>query len=322
MEIDAVVGRALEVAEDLGLLAELERGERGVDSLAAELSLAPRGLRPLLYLLTSAGLLSQQGETFSLSEAGVSFWREDWPARRQALVRLPDWERLDEAVRTGRCVRPPIEGDEGEFFAQVVGTLFSLHFPAAQHLHTVLPEEASRFLDLGAGSAVWSLGVVSRRPEASAVAVDKASVLEGVTRDVLARHEVEQRYTLRPGSYFEVELESGQYDVIFLGHIVHSEGWERSATLFGRCYQALAPGGSLVIAEMLGADPRGLDHCSNLFDLNMLMFTEAGCVFTRGELEELAAGAGFVEPHWVDGPGQYPPLLVRKPDLSTRGESQ
>lgn len=310
VELDAVVGRSLEVAEELGLLARLKVGKGSAESLASELGLALRGVRPLLYVLTSAGLLIQEGDAFSIGADGVRFLEKEWPATQ--CPRLPDWDLLEQAVRAGRCTRPPIEADGGEFFSQVVETLFPLHFPAAQHLHSVLPEDAETILDLGAGSAVWSLGLMTQRPGAQAVAVDRAQVLDEVTTQFLTRHGVEDRYHLRPGNYLEMELEPEAYQVVFLGHVLHSEGWERSRSLLHRCYRALAPEGTLVIAEMLGTEPRGLDHCSNLFDLNMLMFTEFGCVFTRRELEQLTEEAGFVDPRWVDGPGQYPPLLVRK----------
>lgn len=313
MFLDAVGGRALQTALDLGLIEAMKSSPRELEELCAVAQACERGLKPLLYLLTSMKLLNQEGECFALAQDTPRYLREEWPADRAELPPAPEWDELERAVRTGRCVRPPIEGQEdaGSFFSGVVETLFQIHWPAAQHLEAYLPE-CQKVLDLGAGSGAWSLGLVSRRSGVTAVAVDHARVLEEITTRFATEHGVFDRYEFRAGSYHEVELEEEAYQVVYLGHVVHSEGWEPSRSLLKRCYHATAPGGVLVIAEMVGSEPRGLDYTSNLFDLNMLMFTEYGCVFTRAELEQLAAEAGFGDPEWVEGPGQYPVLLATR----------
>lgn len=313
LTIDAVGGRAIEVAQTLKLFSCLESAKE-VAELCQSCGAHPRGLRTLLYLLTSMGLLEQQGKSFVARPGLAQFLLEQWPAKKASLPSPPQWEALEQAVRTGGCVRTPIESesDGGDFFSDIVGTLFHLHWPTARALHSRLAEDVATVLDLGAGSAVWSLGLVTQRDEVSAVAVDHAKVLDDITMGFLAKKGVQDRYELRAGSYFEVELEPARYDLVYLGHIVHSEGPEQSRTLLQRCYQTLKPGGTLVVAEMLGSEPRGKDYTSNLFELNMLMFTERGCVFTKTELEKLTGDCGFDSPEWVDGPGQYPVLLVRK----------
>ncbi|MBI3927032.1 MAG: class I SAM-dependent methyltransferase [Armatimonadetes bacterium] len=312
--LNAVGGRAVEVALELGLFQVLGEGPADPEALSRRIGASERGLRPLLYLLTSLGLLDQDGEDFSQSAESVRFLAEQWPAQQERLPRSADWEDLDRAVRTGRCVRPPIEGaaDGGQFFSGVVTTLFQLHWPMARHLGAKLPQTVARVLDLGAGSAVWSLGLVTQRPEVRAVALDHDRVLNEVTTRFITDRGVADRYELRAGSYHEQPLEAEAYDVVYLGHVIHSEGAPASRRLLQRARGALAPGGLLVIAEVLGSEPRGQDYHANLFDLNMLMFTENGQVFTAGELGEMARAADFGAPQWVRGPGQYPVMLASR----------
>ena len=212
-------------------------------------------------------------------------------------------------------MRAAIEGksDAGNFFSGIVETLYRLHSGLARHLAGKLPPDIEKVLDLGAGSAVWSLGLATQREGVKVVAVDHAKVLDEVTLDFVKRCSLQERYELRPGSYHEVELEESFYDLIYLGHVIHSEGWEASRKLMKRCFRTLRPGGLLAIAEWVGSEPRELDYHANLFDLNMLMFTEHGLVFTAGEMEQLGGEAGFSDFEWVKGPGQYPVLLTRKP---------
>lgn len=257
----------------------------------------------MLYVLASAGFLkeSQRGFERSGRELPVDFGP------------CPDrWERLEEAVRQGSCPLPSIEGEEdgGDFFSAVVPLLFDLHWPMAQHFGRSRSPFSGTVLDLGAGSAVWSLGVLQSSPEARALAVDRSRVLEQVTQPVVEELGLLQRYDFLAGDYHRLALRRGGYGLIFLGHLLHSDGAEASLELLSRCRAALAPGGTVVVAEILASSPRSLDHEANLFDLNMLMFTQRGQVFSANALEALGRQAGFSRVAWHSGPSRYPLLLL------------
>ncbi|HIB65135.1 MAG TPA: methyltransferase domain-containing protein [Phycisphaerales bacterium] len=310
--LDPVGCKAFEVALAIDLFQELDKAPGTIVELAQRCRVSTRGLRPLLFLLASVGCVKEQADTFHPSPELNRFLSERWPDQKSQAPQAGDWENLEKAVRTGRCVRPPIEGaqDGGEFFSGVVETLFGLHFGLAKSLAHALPSHPLKVLDLGAGSAVWSLGLAVQRDDIEVVAVDHQRVLESVTRKFVAKNQMEERYVLRPGDYHEVELEREHYDVIYLGHVIHSEGWEASTSLLKRCKEALAPQGTVVIAEWVGSTPRADDYHANLFDLNMLMFTEHGLVFDVSEMEELASRAGFGRLRWVKGAGKYPVLFA------------
>jgi ubiquinone/menaquinone biosynthesis C-methylase UbiE len=311
--IDAVGKKAIDTAIELGLFEALGAVPYSSEELSEKLGLSCRGLRPLLSLLAALDLLSEKDGSY-LDRAETTDFLKAWPKKRTSIPDAPDWERLAGAVRTGRPARPPIEGedDAGDFFSGVVSTLFGFHLPIAKSYAAQLPESVERVLDLGAGSGVWSLALAKERPDVRVVAVDHRRVLDEMTAPFLLEHGVREQYELRPGSYHEVLLEPESYDLIYLGHVIHSEGWEASRSLLGRCYEALKPGGLLAVAEWIASEPRSDDYHSALFDLNMLMFTQHGLVFTAPEMEQLAAESGFAEPVWVDGPGKYPVLQVRR----------
>lgn len=311
--IDSVGKKAIDTGMALGLFESLETGARSSEDLAVELGLSVRGLRPLLALLASLRLLSERSGRYECCPGALESLG-DWEKKRESIPDAPDWEALEQVVRTGRPARRPIEGkaDGGDFFSGVVSTLFGFHLPIAKSYAAQVDESVKAVLDLGAGSAVWSLALAQRRPEVSVVAVDLERVLREMTEGFLVKHGVREQYQLRPGSYHEVELEKCHYDLVYLGHVIHSEGWEASRRLLRRCHEALRPGGILAIAEWIASEPRSADYHAVLFDLNMLMFTENGLVFTALEMERLAAECGFLGPRWVEGPGKYPVLEVRR----------
>lgn len=313
-DLDPISGKAVQVAQEIGLFSWLSKSPRSIDELAASCGCSPRGMRPLLNLLASVDLLRIKGSGFVLAPGAMRYVTRKWRTQFEAFPVIAEYEELGRAVRYGRPVRAPVEGseDEGAFFAQVVPVLFDLHRPDAEFLAEQLPPSVRRVLDLGAGSAVWSIPLASRLPEVHAVAVDRPRVLDEVTRHFLQRHHLLERYELWPGDYHQITLPENSFDVICLGHLLHADGWDLSATLLQRCYAATAPGGYLVVAEIVGSEPRSRHYESNVFDLSMLMLTEAGVVFTAAELETLVWQAGFQGPRWVEGPGEYPVLLARK----------
>jgi hypothetical protein len=105
-------------------------------------------------------------------------------------------------------------------------------------------------------------------------------------------------------------VEPAHYDVAILGHILHSEGLERSKELIAYCYQALQPGGALIIAEfMTNREHTGPLH-SLLFGLNMYLATTNGCVFSLEQLKQMCISAGFGEVIRHSGIGYDSPVVL------------
>lgn len=316
-DLDPISGRAIGVAIEIGLLGLLSKQPQSLETLAAGTGCAPRGLRPLLYLLTSVDLIRQKGDGFLLAPGAIRYVQRKWAREFAAFPVIPQYEHLERAVRTGQPLRAPVEkdGDDGAFFSTITPAMFDLHWPDADHLAQQIPAGVNKVLDLGAGSGVWGLALAKRRPEVKVVAVDRARVLQEVTEAFLRQHGVRDQFELRPGDYHQVQLEDAAYDLVLLGHLLHADGWELSRQLLGRSYRTLKPGGFLAVAEFVASNPRARDYTSNVFDLSMLMLTDQGVVFNATELESLTNEAGFTESQWLKGPGDYPTLLARKAPL-------
>jgi ubiquinone/menaquinone biosynthesis C-methylase UbiE len=71
-----------------------------------------------------------------------------------------------------------------------------------------------------------------------------------VTKRVAARFNLQDRFAFVAGDINEVRFGEG-FDIATLGHILHSEGEPRSRALLKKVYGALAPGGTIAIAEFL-----------------------------------------------------------------------
>ncbi|MEW6283003.1 MAG: methyltransferase, partial [Candidatus Eremiobacterota bacterium] len=233
------------------------------------------------------------------------------PVIRHSDRTTEQWARLADTVRAGR---PPVSmhgTDEGaEFFAGFVDALFAMNFPAAQAAARALGERKS-VVDVGAGSAVWSLAFATAYPSTRVKAIDHPTVLDRVTRVFAERMGVADRVECVPADMRTADFGTG-HDLAVLGHILHGEGPAHSLNLLKRLHGSLAPGGSVLVAEMIPDDDRNKDLFGLFFGVNMLALTEDGCVFTRSELDSLAGQAGFSCVEWVEAPAPYPLAVFHK----------
>ncbi|MCA9790659.1 MAG: class I SAM-dependent methyltransferase [Candidatus Eremiobacteraeota bacterium] len=312
-----VPARALSTAVELDLFNHLASGPMTVEELATLAKASARGIRLLTDALWSMELLEREGDKLKLSEASEAFLVEGRPGYLGGLTRQSDmswhsWAQLTPAVVSGTTPVPSLEGDRGEFFAAWVDALFNLNYPAAQAAARHWAGDKTRVLDIGAGSGVWSLAAAEASPQARVTAVDLQPVLDRVTSVFAQKHGVEDRYEFRVGDFHTVDFGDQQFDLAYLGHILHSEGDEGCKTLLERIYRALKPGGVLVIAEMIPDFGKRGHLFPFLFGLNMLVHTHQGDVYTREQLETMCRQAGFTGLEWLDVPAPHPLLGATK----------
>jgi ubiquinone/menaquinone biosynthesis C-methylase UbiE len=166
-------------------------------------------------------------------------------------------------------------------------------------------------LDLAAGSGVWGIALAKKSAHVSVTAVDWPNVLN-VTRKIAQREGVAERFSYIGGDLAEADF-GGGYNVATLGHILHSEGEERSRVLLKKTGAAMAPGGTIAIAEFLVNEERTGPQVSLVFAVNMLVATERGDTYSFGQIAGWLRKAGFVNARTVDSPGPSPLILANRP---------
>jgi predicted O-methyltransferase YrrM len=88
---------------------------------------------------------------------------------------------------------------------------------------------------------VWGLAFAAADPGVRLVAVDRAEVVEKVTRQYAARAGLAERCSFRTGNLRDVDFGTGEFDLVILGHVLHSEGRSRSLELLARAHRCLRP---------------------------------------------------------------------------------
>jgi SAM-dependent methyltransferase len=280
-----------------------------------------RGWRAVLNCLVGIGLLTQESLRYRTTPESSTFLVTSKPTYRGGFFRhistqlIPSWLNLEEIVRVGKPKGRVNDREAGEeFFAEFVNDLFPLSYPAVNELglYLKLKEATSeiRVLDIATGSGVWGIGLAQQSEHVQVSAVDWPLVLE-VTRQMTDRFGLTNRFEFLAGDILEVDFPD-TCDVATLGHILHSEGENRSRALLKKVHQALKPGGTIAIAEFTPNSDRTGPPQSLIFAVNMLVNTDAGDTYPFEQISSWLAEAGFVDAREFPSPGPAPLILANR----------
>jgi cyclopropane fatty-acyl-phospholipid synthase-like methyltransferase len=167
-----------------------------------------------------------------------------------------------------------------------------------------------RMLDVGGGAASYAIAFAQAEPELTAVVFDLPNVVPIAQRHI-RRAGLEARLTTQAGDYRTDTFGSG-FDLALLSAIVHSNSFEENADLVRRCYDALVPGGRLVIRDFIMSPDRTQPAPGALFAINMLVSTEGGGTYTEAEMRAWLETAGFREIQRIDLPGMNALMIGRR----------
>jgi SAM-dependent methyltransferase len=310
----------IETGLRLSVFDVLEHGAKTIEELCGEIRVSERGLRIFMNALVGLELLTRDDcGRYSLTPEASDFLVSDKPTFHGAFFlltsepMLSEWRKLPEIVRSGRPthhINQP--GDGVPFFLRFVEEIFTIHYPGAAQLAEALAvsdaQASLSVLDLAAGSGVWSIALAQRSPQVHVTAVDWEGVL-AVTRKVTSRLGVANQYRFVAGDLLKADFGAG-HAIATAGHIIHSEGEERSRRLFKKTFDALAPGGTLAIADILVDASRAAPLPALIFAVNMLVNSDHGDTFSFEEISEWLRDAGFGDIQTVDAPGLAPLLIL------------
>jgi 3-hydroxy-5-methyl-1-naphthoate 3-O-methyltransferase len=311
---------ALIAAVDLDMFTAIAQGNRTVDAITKAVKGRKRGVERLLDSLVGMGYLTKRGSQFGLTPVAETFLVSTKPSYIGAMadesrMTLPNWTKLADVVRTGKPVAALDTAEGREFFPRLVRAIFPITYNAARGLVQGFPQaklkKIERVLDVAAGSGAWSLPFAQALPNARVTTVDYPEVT-AVTRQYAAQFGVGDRYEYLEGDLRQLDFGQQQYDVVILGHIIHSEGEKWGKALIKKSYKALKPGGTLVIAEMIPNDNRTGPIFPLLFGLNMLVHSEEGDVFTLAQYKEWLKQAGFTSVKVVEAEAPSPLILATR----------
>lgn len=319
----------LKSAVDLGIFEALAGGPLSAARIAEKNSLQLTGTRLIadslvgMRMIDRADLngharstepvyeLNLTSQTYLISESPLFMGM--YLKQHEELDKM--WRKLRETIRTGVPVMEVNQDAKAEeIFPHLAEAIVPLGYCVAADVVKFLNERrmgegpVRNVLDLAAGSAVWSIPFAQASRDTHVAALDFAAVL-AVTKRITEKFNVSDQYTEVAGSWRDVKVSDDLYDMVILGHILHSEGLEQSKQLLRYCCKAMKKGGTLVIAEYMPNHERTAPLYPLMFGLNMYLATTDGCIFSFEELTALCLDAGFSDVYKHQGVEYDSPVI-------------
>ncbi len=303
-------------ASDLGVFATLESmGTADNTQLARALQLNERGSRLLLDGCVAVGLLQKRGDLYENSAEASVFLVPGRGGDLSGALRYnrdvyPAWGQLAQLARTGAPVEEPKLhlGDDSDRTRNFVLSMHSKAMATALPVLSMLKLGGRRqLLDVGGGPGTFSMMIAQANPEITCTVLELPAIA-AIARDLMRGQEGSERVRLLPGDYHSTSF-PGHNDVILFFGMLHQESVATIRELLARAYEALIPGGSIYVMDMMTDATRANPPFSALFAVNMALTKENGWVFSDCELRDWMHEAGFRDmnivpvpppmPHWI-----------------------
>ncbi len=316
---DFARSRTLATGVELNVFTHIADGKRTAGEIAGAAGSNRRGMEMLLDALVGLELLKKERKgNYRLAPDSGQFLVRGKPGFLGGMCSHTSqlnkaWDHLTESVKTGKPYMRVDEDKTAEgFFPDLVKALFNMNYQAARYAASFLRKKGrniTNILDVAAGSSVWGIGFAQEFHVAKLTAIDFPSVCK-VAREHAQNFKLDDRFECIEGDIRSIDFGANLYDLVILGHICHSEGRINTGKLLKKSYNALKPGGCLLIAEFMPNDAKTAPAIPLLFGLNMLVNTNEGGVYTIKEFKEWLTALKFKKIEILDKAPSISPLIL------------
>lgn len=287
-------------AAELDVFTLLSTQPSDAPGLARRIKADPRAMAVLLDALAAMGLLTKRDGRYGVPADVADVLTETGGHSMLGMARhlgncLRRWGQLAKVVMTGRPAarEPGIRGADGDT-ASFIRAMHEISAPMAAGLVASLgPLGFHHVLDLGGASGSWTIPLLRLNPGTKATIFDLPEVIP-MAADLMRKVGLSDRVRLVAGDFSEDPLPTGA-DLAWVSAIVHQNSRQENRALFAKVFAALAPGGRILIRDIVMDETRTRPVMGALFAVNMLVATAGGTSFTFGELRDDLESAGFAE---------------------------
>jgi hypothetical protein len=296
---------------ELGVFEALAGRPKTIGEIQSSTGLPADGLGRLLTGLASLGLIHRQGDTWANSENSERHLVSSSPAFIGGIFAhfsydlYPLWRYLPDAVkaetpRWGQAFGLP---DDANPFApmyedpqRLAGFMQTMHALAMPVVHELVERydfsSYHHLMDVGGALGSLPVAVLPKYPELRATILELPPV-QPHAEAFIAKHGLSDRITVVTGDFLRAPLPTGA-DIITLGYIIHDWNDAESVGILQRCYEALEPGGTILISEKILNDDKTGPVPAALMNLNMLTAMH-GRERTIREYTAILESAGFTD---------------------------
>jgi len=293
----------LRAARETGLLDAVTTDAGTPEEVAEATGVTERAARIVLDAMAELGYLQQVGGEYEPTNRALGFLATaDVRSIGHAPLTVDSvefWLQLPETMRTGD---PPDRHDD--WTDHYVGGMAARDEADVRAVVTAAVHrnpDAERVLDVGGGPGLTSREFARRGLDVTLL--DRPEVID-VDRDLLEREPVE----LVAGDATE-DLPGG-FDLLFCSRVAHALGPEGTRQFVSNAYDALNPGGALVLTDFV----RGRAEDAALFGAHVFAMNGQGETYTEAQFTDWLGDAGFEDVEIRGVPGVSDQIIAgRRP---------
>jgi ubiquinone/menaquinone biosynthesis C-methylase UbiE len=299
---------AVLAAYSLGVFREVHQRPQSSADLARACACDPHALEALLGALVSIGALQRHAATYVLPRDLAPYLVPGVDGDATGQIDMASdlylaWADLARGVQDG-VPRYPLTGDEILHGDQnrVRRYIRAVHTGSREaslrlvQMAPLLP--GSSLLDVAGGSGIYSATYARHTPDLKAHLFDLAPTLE-LSREILRAEGLEETVTYHAGDYRHDPFPS-PVDTVLLSNVIQTESEEHVFGVLRRAWDALRPGGTLLVHGVMpeaGAPP---EPAIAFFSLLMFTLFGHGRAWTAEQVCEWLAqerfGVRFIRP--------------------------
>lgn len=291
----------LHAAVKLDIFTAIGDKQLDAQSVAGELKADINGTERLLNALAAMKLLNKADGNFSNTESGATFLSKKSREYIGYMIMhhhflMESWSRLDEAVRMGKQVRPRKSFDDPvQREAFLMGMFNNAMLIAPRLVKEVDISDKKHLLDLGGGPGAYAVHFCMENPNIKATVFD-LSPTRPFAEKIIRQFKMDKRIYFQEGNYVEQDI-AGEYDVVWMSHILHGEGPEVCMEMILKAVSCLETGGMIIIHDFFLDDSMSTPLFPALFSLNMLLGTSSGQSYTQSQVTDMLQKAGLKNIH-------------------------
>jgi SAM-dependent methyltransferase len=305
---------AVLVAYRHGLFNLLKNGGLTLDEAAVSLNWQPRPTETVLTAAMSLGLLECSDARYMLTPPAREYLLESSPVFFGPILDLTvasealSYDAIERAITSGSAQSPTADmatfdeqAERARFFTRAMhGVSYA---PALEWPEHIDLSSARVFLDIAGGSGAHSIGACLRWPELHAIVLDQPPVCD-VAQEFVAGHNLQNRISAHPADMWVDPFPPA--DVHFYSNILHDWPADKNRILVKKSFDALEPGGRILLHEALLDDDKAGPFPVAAFSVAMVALTE-GRQYSGEELRDTLVDAGFTD---IDTTATFAPFSV------------
>ena len=301
-----MASKTLLSAVEMELFTELAKHPEDLATLSGRLGLHPRSAHDFLDALVALRLLERREGIYYNTPSTDLFLDKRKPSYIGGILEMgnlrlyPFWGNLTVALRTGEPQNEARSGGADPFkliyadperLRGFLKAMTGISHGGNMAIARQFPwKQYSSAVDVGTAQGDLIVQVALANPHIAGIGFDLPEVAP-VFEDYTSENGLSGRVRFQPGSFFDSPLPEA--DVVMMGHILHDWDLKDKKMLIGKAFEAIKPGGALIVYESIIDDNRAENVFGLLMSLNMLIETPGGFDYTGADCIGWMKEAGF-----------------------------